>query len=131
MRISSVTGTNYAAFRNQTQKTSHTPNFKGILVSKSHEESDWDFWGQQSSSALQGGHYVGSSDSYGYTYHPFKDESEESISKAIKENNYSSYEEGYNHFITVYTDRGRTLPFTKKQWSELSAREKEVAKIML
>lgn len=129
MRISSVIGTNYAAFK--TQKTSHAPNFKGILVSKGREQEDWNFWGQPSGSSRNDGHYQGTNDTYSYTYHPFKDESESQIARAIRENNYSSYEEGFNHFTTVYTDRGRTIPFTEKEYNNMSDREKKIIEIMI
>jgi len=121
-----------SAINNFTHQTRYNPGFKGILVDKGCSSDSWDYQGIPSSYNGDG-HYVGSNDSLDYTYHPFSDESEESIRENIEKNNYSwDYATmGLGGGMTVSTERGKTLPYTEKEWNRLSEDQKRRIKSLL
>ena len=107
---------------NQISKLSYT----GLLVHKGSESSHFKYKGMSSSYNVDG-NYEGSDDVENNVYYPFKDESEREIEQALKENNYSSsYDSyGYGGGLTINTERGRTLPYTKKEWNRLAKNVKD------
>ena len=108
-------------------------NFKGILIEKGSSFDSWDYHGEVSASSGPDGHYVGSNDTQDYVYHPFKDEPEHVIKKKIEEGNYySDYTSmGYGGGLTVSTERGKTLPYTEREWNRLSKDNQEKIKSLL
>ena len=110
MRVQSVNTMNYA--QNQTQ------SFKG-LWGKTIKQNNTSYF--KTASAGKTRHDEERTIRY---YYPFKNESKESINKAIKEN--SEYTEGfynkYNQAAGSYSysrevEIGPELPFTEKEWN--------------
>lgn len=101
-------------------------NYTGVLVSRGGDSNHYSYEGSQSSYNLDG-HYEGYDDTENYVYYPFKDESEREIQQVLREKNYStSYDSyGYGGGLAVSTERGKTLPYTKKEWDRLAKNIKE------
>ena len=129
MKISAINVNNYHVVN---KKHSNNANFKGLLISKGSDSNSWDYQGEISGSSTNG-HYAGSIDTDNYTYHPFKDEPEYKIEKALKDNSYSTSGDagGFCYTTTCITERGKTIPFTEREWNNLSEEMKEKFKQML
>lgn len=129
MEISAINVNNYHVAN---KKHSNNANFKGLLIQKSQDSDSWNYQGEISGSSIDG-HYAGSDDTFNYTYHPFKDEPEHKIAKALKDNNYStSGDAGGFYYTTTYnTTRGKTIPFTEREWNNLPEKMKEKFKALL
>ena len=107
-------------------------NFKGITINKSSSSDSWDYHGEISGSSYDG-HYIGSNDYVDDVYHPFADESEEEIKKALENGNYcTDYSTmGLGGGFTQSTERGKTLPYTKKEWEKLSEADQDKIRMLL
>lgn len=129
MKISAINANNYQ-FNNKNRTTN--ANFKGLLIQKDSYGNDWDYQGIASGSSYDG-HYQGSEHTYKYVYYPFKNESEDNINKKIDENNYTSWDAGNGYSFTTHyeTTRGKTLPYTEREWNNLPTSIKEKFKEML
>ena len=103
----------------------HT-SFKGLMIQKDSQSDSWDYYGEKSGSSIDG-HYVGSIDTDYYTYYPFHDETDQEIENEIKKNSYTmdyttmGMGGGYECIIK----RGKTLPYTKKEWEKFPEKLKE------
>lgn len=95
-------------------------SFKGVTrnINRSSEEDSYD--GQISGSSIDGHYHTWDESEYNI-YHPFKDETEKEISEALKRNNYSHSYDNAGIYVTssCTTERGKQLPFTKKEWQNL------------
>lgn len=110
------------------------PNFKGIFISQGEYHDEYDYNGMPS--GTNPGHYVGSNDSKSYVYHPFADESEAHIQKILNDNNYSydfdpEMTGGYGGSDSCTTVRGKTLPYTEKEWNRKSENEQRKIRSLL
>lgn len=107
-------------------------NFMGLLVKKGDSSDGWDYYGEKNGSSIDG-HYVGSQDIEYYTYYPFSDESEDKIKREIYKNSvvidYTSLGMGGGYECIV--NRGKTLPYTSKEWAKLSDVDQEKIKSLL
>lgn len=101
-------------------------NYTGVLVPKGVDSSYCEYEGIPTSYNVHG-HYQIYDDTENNVYYPFKDESEKEIRQVLKEKNYSSsYDSyGYGGGLTVSTERGKTLPYTRKEWDRLAENIKE------
>lgn len=110
-------------------------NFKGLFSLQSEDENSWDYTGIPSGSSGDG-HYKGSDTSKTYKYYPFAQESEKQIQKVLEDNNYTyNYNPdstgGYAGSDSCTTTRGKTLPFTEKEWNRMSQKEKDRIRALL
>ncbi len=112
----------------QSRNNKQNVQFKGLLEFKSSSSDSYSYHGCQSGSSIDG-NYEGYDDREDYVYHPFIDETEEEVDKALRENNYSSdyASYGYGGGRTVSTDRGSTLPIKKAEWAKYSKNKYSVS----
>ena len=129
MKISAISTSNYKVKHSM---NSNNQNFKGIYKEKSSDYSSDSWHGQISGSSIDG-YYSTEDSSYSYIYYPFKNESEAEIEKNIKAKNYSrSYDNCGCYCTETYnTERGKTLPYTEKEWQRLPKSIKEKFEQML
>lgn len=124
MRISAINVNNYhVAHKNNA-------NFKGIIKVVDHDFSTTKYGPPTSPHQIYTGWDI---DSYTQTYHPFKDESEVQIAQEIEKNNdsYTMDCGGVAVDIEHKTTRGKTIPFTEREWNNLSEEMKEKFKALL
>ena len=111
---------------------SNRTRFTGVLIKKDEYSDSWDYKGEKSGSSIDG-HYVGSQDIDYYTYFPFSDESEDKIREEIYKNSvvidYTSLGMGGGYECIV--TRGKTLPYSSKEWAKLSDVDQEKIKSLL
>ncbi|MBO5434788.1 hypothetical protein J6A31_03065 [bacterium] len=134
MRISAIRNTNYCVANQQSCKKPNV-NFNGLFKNVGSSSEEWDYHGIPSGSSGDG-HYQGMSTSKSYIYHPFKGESESHIKKVLEENNYHyDYDPdstgGYSGSDDCTTERGKTLPFTEKEWNSFTAKQQEYYRELL
>ena len=134
MRISAISNTNYCVANNQACKKTNV-NFNGLFKNVGSSSDEWDYKGQPSGSSGDG-YYKGSSTSKSYIYYPFKGESESQIKKVLEENNYHyDYDPdstgGYSGSDDCTTTRGKTLPFTEREWNHFTAKQQEYYRELL
>ena len=109
-------------------------NFKGVFISQSESHEYYDYKGEPS--GTNPGHYMGYEDSSSYIYYPFKDESEAHIQKVLEDNNYLNFYDpemtgGFGGSDSCSTTRGKTLPYTEKEWNRMSEREQDKIRSLL
>lgn len=118
MKISAVAfSRNYSNLNNKKQN----PNFQGLYKNVGRSSTSYDYKGSPSGCAGCD-HYVGNDSSKEYIYYPFADESEEQIQKVLDQGNYYHVHDpemtgGYGGSDSCTTTRGKTLPFTEKEWN--------------
>lgn len=117
MKISAVT--NYHNYSKPNSPKQH-PNFQGLHKRVGESNTSYDYMGCPSGSSGCD-HYVGDDSSKSYIYYPFADESEEEIKKVLDAGNYYNIYDpemtgGFGGSDSCTTTRGKTLPFTKKEW---------------
>ena len=134
MRISAISSTNYCVANQQSCKKQNV-NFNGLFKCVGSSSDEWDYKGIPSGSSGDG-YYKGSSTSKTYVYYPFKGESESNIKKVLDENNYHyDYDPdstgGYSGSDDCTTTRGKTLPFTEREWNHFTAKQQEYYRTLL
>ena len=134
MRISAISSVNYCVANQQACKKQNV-NFNGLFKNLGSSTDEWDYHGSPSGSSGDG-HYQGMSTSKTYVYYPFKGESESNIKKVLDEKNYHyDYDPdstgGYSGSDDCTTTRGKTLPFTEKEWNSFTERQREYYKELL
>jgi len=122
-----------SAVNNYTYHQRSNPGFKGLLIDKGSSSDSWEYQGEISSSSDSAGNYSGSDDYETYVYYPFRGEPEHIIEANIRKHNYShDYSSmGYGGGRYVSTTRGKTLPYTEKEWNRLSKVTQERIKELL
>jgi len=125
MRISAINNFAYT----QKAKT----NFNGLLINKGETytkcDNDLSVWIPEmpDSSSVETFHQAR------YTYYPFKNESQKSIDKALKDNNYmhTYKDESYQAYDISTTELGKALPYTEKEWNSFSEdKQKEISLLL-
>ena len=134
MRITAINSVNYTTLNQSTVKKQNV-NFNGLFKCVGSSSDEWDYKGEPSGSSGDG-HYIGSSTSKTYIYFPFKGEPESKIRKVLDENNYHydydpSSTGGYSGSDDCTTTRGKTLPFTEREWNNFTAKQQDYYRELL
>lgn len=124
MRISAINNFTY------TQK--NNTGFNGLLIDKGCITDRFDNYGAIPVPGVPDSPLTEVYDHQFYTYYPFKDESKKSVKNILEKNNYSvDYGDGCGGCYILSTELGKTLPFTEKEWNNLSPDLQKKIKSML